>query len=105
MTRQALEVTFMNGPADGRRQRLEDATATIGSNPENDLVIDFDPKVASTHLLIKYQDRQWRLVDHSDGLGVFVDGERLAGSGEFVPGSMLRLGDTLLRVVTSDAGG
>lgn len=104
MSGDKLRVTFMNGPADGRWLTLQNPQVTIGRGSGNDVVIDFDPKVAPTHLAIEYRDGQCRLIDHSGGAGVFVDGLRILDRISLQPGRLVMIGDTLLRIsITDDA--
>jgi pSer/pThr/pTyr-binding forkhead associated (FHA) protein len=98
MTDDSLVVTFMNGPADGRWVIVHNPTIAIGRGPANDVVIDFDPKVAETHLVIEHHAGQWQLVDRSGGAGVRVSGMALVERTELRSDALLTLGDTQLRI-------
>jgi pSer/pThr/pTyr-binding forkhead associated (FHA) protein len=98
MSDATVVVTFMNGPADGRWVIVHNPTIAIGRAPANDVVIDFDPRVAETHLLIEHHGEQWQLVDRSGGAGVHIGDEQLGERSLLQPGKLVRLGDTLLRI-------
>ena len=103
MSREALLVTFMNGPADGRQVASFASSLSIGRASTNDVVIDFDPRVAERHLDIVYHDGHWELVDRSEGVGVVVNGRSLQGRGPLVSGSLLVLADTQLKIEGGDS--
>lgn len=98
MKQDTLVVTFMNGPADGRQAVVHGPSITIGRGSDNDVVIDFAPGVADKHLEIVHRDGRWQLVDHSDGAGLLVKGERLHGCIPLVLDALVSLGDAMLRI-------
>ena len=103
MSKQHVVVTFMNGPEDGLRVSVDGASVSIGQDPSNDVVINFDPRVASKHIELLHSDGQWLLVDRSEGAGVFVDGVRVHDHTPLLlPDKLVYIGDTLLRI---DVGG
>ena len=57
-----------------------------------------DPRVSGRHLTIQRAEDGdgWIVTDHGSRNGTFVDGHPLRAPGALSPGSVLRLGDTLL---------
>jgi len=98
MNKQHVVVTFMNGPEDGLRMSVDGASVSIGQDPGNDVVINFDPRVASKHLELLHSDGQWLLVDRSEGAGVFLDGVRIHEHTPLLPDKLVYIGDTLLKI-------
>ena len=103
MSKQHVVVTFMNGPEDGLRVSVDSASVNIGQDPSNDVVINFDSRVASKHLELLQSNGQWLLVDHSEGAGVFVDGARIHDHAPLIPDKLVFIGDTLLRINVTGA--
>ena len=97
MSEPTLTVTFMNGPADGRQATLKGPSVTIGHGRHNDLVIDFDARVAETHLEIVHQDGRWHLIDRSCEASILLNRQPLHRGDTLTAGAYIALGDTLLR--------
>lgn len=101
MPNYTVVVTFMNGPADGRSVITHSSHVSIGQGADNDVAIDFDPAVVSKHLEIVHQEDQWLLVAHDGASGVQLNGTRIYGRVALVSDSLVRLGDTQLKVIVN----
>ncbi|NCT68549.1 MAG: FHA domain-containing protein [Rhodanobacteraceae bacterium] len=83
------------------RQRVAGPTLTVGRAWDNDLVLD-DPHVAAHHLrLTRDADGAWRAEDLGSVNGLFVDDVRVSAPVELAAASVLRIGQTQLRLRTS----
>jgi pSer/pThr/pTyr-binding forkhead associated (FHA) protein len=98
MPENTVVVTFMNGPADGRSVIAHNPRISIGRGSDHDVAIDFDPRVVSNHLEIVHDGSQWLLVEHDGASGVELNGTRLYGRATLAAESLVRLGDTLLKI-------
>jgi pSer/pThr/pTyr-binding forkhead associated (FHA) protein len=97
-------VTFMNGPADGRSVIVHNPRVSIGRGSDHDVAIDFDPRVVSNHLEIIHDGNQWQLTEHDGASDVQLNGTRFYGRVTLTTNSLVRLGDTLLKISISNAG-
>ena len=82
--------------SEARRLSLEDAPVSIGSAPDNDLVLR-DRAVSGRHCRLEPSERGWRLRDLGSRNGSFVDGVPVTLA-RIEPGSTIRIGRTDLRL-------
>lgn len=70
----------------------------LGRDAQGTLSLDYDPYVSTRHAEIRRTPRGFELADLYSSNGTFLDGERLVrGAGApLVPGSIVRLGKTIL---------
>lgn len=90
------------GPS-GRRV-LEPAVLTIGSSPDNQVVID-DPKVSAHQAEIRPDDQSYSITDVGSTHGTYVNGERLDWNTphRLTPGSTITIGDTTFTYEVTDS--
>jgi hypothetical protein len=65
------------GPRIGQDLPIESPVVSIGSGPQNDVVIP-DDSVSKIHARLEYADGAWRLTDLNSTNGTYVEGVRLA---------------------------
>jgi len=85
----------------GHRERL-----TLGRDPGNDIVMDWDAEVSRTHAELVRVGGAWTITD--DGLsrnGCWVNGERVPGRRRLADGDALRFGHTVVLFRAPVAGG
>ena len=98
----AWRITWGEGSAAGTLT-LEPGLLPVGSHPENAIALR-DPLVSRFHCRFHLRDdgRLW-LRDLGSKNGTFVDGLRVTEA-ELLPGAVLRVGDTSLRVLREEEG-
>jgi serine protease Do len=65
---------YLSGPEEGRSASLPRLPATIGSDPDGDIVI---PGLAPRHAVVYQRDRDVVLLDSGSALGTFLAGNRI----------------------------
>src|ERR1700730_2172565 len=75
---------------------LDARVLTIGSSPDNQLVID-DVKVSAHHAEIRQEGQRYSITDLGSTHGTYVDSQRLDWNISYllIPGSTIAIGDTL----------
>ena len=79
---------------DGRERRvllLEGDRLTVGSAPDNDLVID-EPSVSRVHAVVQQLNGRWFVEDCGSRNGTSVNGRRLTGMAPLRSNDEVRLG-------------
>jgi pSer/pThr/pTyr-binding forkhead associated (FHA) protein len=77
--------------------REPEDSITVGRKAENDIALDWDSQVSSTHAELQHVGGEWTVVD--DGLsrnGTFLNGVRLSGRRRLRDRDTLRFGRTLV---------
>ncbi|MEO8503310.1 MAG: NHLP bacteriocin export ABC transporter permease/ATPase subunit [Acidobacteriota bacterium] len=93
--------TVPGGPAN-REILLATAPLWVGRGADCDLVIP-DPGVSRRHARLEATASGVRLVDNGSANGVLVDGQRIAGERNLVPGERFSLGATMFEVVAAQS--
>jgi DNA-binding NtrC family response regulator len=91
---QRYSVAVVDGPQAGMSKSTELRRLTLGSSPENDIVLD-DPAVSRFHAVIEVDERGYRLIDDGSKNGSFVDDLRIREV-YLNDGTRFRLGNTTL---------
>lgn len=73
------------------------AVTTIGRDVNNDLVLA-DPHVSAEHAILTFRARTWFVEDLGSTNGTFLNGRRVDGIAELLPGDELRAGGVRLRL-------
>ena len=95
-------MTVIGGPEKGRSFPITTETICVvgrGSDSHTQLR---DPKISRIHCEIRAQQGALELVDRGGSGGTLVDGMALEGSAKLLTGSVLQLGDTILRIDSAD---
>ncbi|MBI2894821.1 MAG: sigma 54-dependent Fis family transcriptional regulator [Deltaproteobacteria bacterium] len=90
----------MDGPDRGMELGPQRALVRVGSAPECDVPLT-DPTVSRHHCDLTITEGLVRVTDHRSSNGTFVDSARVHDV-EVPPGTLLRVGQTTLRLTTSD---
>lgn len=77
------------------------AQATIGSDPESDVVLAGEG-VAARHGQLRLRGGIWSYTDFGSALGSVVDGQAVRGEALLAPGSSLRIGQVDLTFAPQD---
>ena len=97
---QKYQLTVVDGPDEGMSADCEGRKTTIGSSPDNDVVIN-DPSVSRFHAVVEVDDRGYLLEDRESKNGTYVDGYRVREI--FLnDGASFRVGKTHLRFDTTE---
>lgn len=87
----------MSGDQKGEDFRVRDGQNTIGSGPENDIVIH-DSTVSSKHASIRYRDNKFFVTDLDSTNGTHLnDGQDSIAREELKDNDLLRVGDVSLK--------
>ena len=84
---------------EGRERRvapLEGERLTLGSAPDNDVVVD-EPSVSRVHAVFQFLNRTWFVEDCGSRNGTFVGAGRIASMHALRPGDEVRVGRVQLR--------
>ena len=93
-------ITFMNGPADGRRVYVQTEKVSIGKTEANDIIIDFDPTIEDRHLEIINKENKWFVECNSDSFKLLRDDMDITHDKQLLSEDMIKLGSTLLKFNT-----
>lgn len=92
MGKSAYRMVVRRGPTPGLILELSKSDMTIGRDLSNDFVIN-DVEVSRKHLRLLLVGDQYRVEDLGSTNGTFVNGQRLAGPHNLMPGELLSLGE------------
>lgn len=92
-----ISVEIIEGPNKGLRQSFTDGRWTIGRGPENNFVVTSDIKVSRNHVEIRSMSAQVFVRNLNSKNPMLVDGN-LTVEAIVKPGSLIQIGDTLLRL-------
>lgn len=95
----SIALVIVRGGSPGARFDLRE-DAIIG-RVDAGILLD-DDEVSRYHAIVRVGDRGADITDLGSTNGTFVDGRRLTGRAALVEGSLIRVGQTELRVVTAD---
>jgi DNA-binding NtrC family response regulator len=95
-----VELAVVEGPNRGKRARLGEGTARVGTLPTNTLQLA-DATVSRLHCELAVHDRGVRLVDHGSTNGTFVDGRRVRDV-DLGPGAIVCVGSSAFRIEVTD---
>jgi S1-C subfamily serine protease len=93
-------VTIIDGKRAGISLKL-DGTTQVGREADNSLVLD-DERVSKHHARLTSAQGGVELVDLNSTNGTYVNGQRVTGTVMVQPGDTIRVGQTTLRVDSSD---
>jgi hypothetical protein len=79
------------------RKMLVGHRVTVGRNPTNDIVLDGDSYVSSTHAILERVANGWSILDLTSRNGTYINGERISSPRILRTGDELRIGRTCLR--------
>lgn len=96
-----IEIQFDAAGGAGLVHRVGAKPVYLGRNPTNDLVLT-DATVSGRHASMWVTQGVVWLEDLTSRNGTFVNGERVRGVSEVVPGDQVRLGETLTFAVRGD---
>lgn len=86
--------TMHTGPTPGKTFDLQGATATIGREANNEVVIN-DPEVSRKHARLTFQGGTWVIEDLGSTNGTFVNESRLSGPYSLRLGDVVGLGEKI----------
>lgn len=69
-------LTVLNGPNKGAVYRLVSEKVTIGRDPDNDIIIDNDPKCSRKHAVLSFSPKGIKLFDVTKNNKITVDGSK-----------------------------
>ena len=87
----------------GRRPLYIEIRDALEIGRECDGVLVLDAQASRRHALLSPRDRHVVVEDLGSTNGTFLDGEQISSAVVLVPGSMVQIGDTLLRLVADAA--
>ena len=90
------------GPEKGKTHQLTAADTTIGRDTTNDLALA-DAAVSRRHVMLKYQDDKFILIDVGSAGGTKVNGQSVTGK-SLAAGGVIQIGQTQLTLVDVEAG-
>lgn len=93
-----FQLTTLSGPLDGLTIALHRWPVTIGRDATNTVALRLDLWASRQHARLHYEDGQVWLEDLGGHNGTLMDGEPVRGRMPLAPGSMFRVGKTLLRL-------
>jgi ABC-2 type transport system ATP-binding protein len=96
----AVRLRVVQGPDAGEIFTLE-GTTVLGRDPASDLVVE-DDQVSRRHLLLTLRDSGAVVMDLGSSNGTFINDELVVAEQRLGPGDRLRVGTTVLEIV-SDA--
>ena len=94
MGKSAYRMVVRRGPTPGLILELSKSDLTVGRDLSNDFVIN-DVEVSRKHLRLILVGEHYRVEDLGSTNGTFVNGQRLSGPHNLVPGELLSLGEHL----------
>ena len=105
-----LILTYMSGPDDGRSERFDVADSggavTIGRLAQAGICIPNDPEASRQHSRLFFRDGDWWLEDLGSANGTFIGefaaSRRISSATKLIPGQILRVGLTRLRLEEDD---
>ena len=92
MGKSAYRMVVRRGPTPGLILELSKSDLTVGRDLSNDFVIN-DVEVSRKHLRLILVGEHYRVEDLGSTNGTFVNGQRLSGPHNLVPGELLSLGE------------
>lgn len=95
-------MTVIGGPEKGRSFPISNETVCLVGRGSDSHTKLRDPKISRIHCEIRAQQGTLELVDRGGSGGTLVDGVALEGSVKLLAGSVLQLGDTILRIDSVD---
>ena len=90
------------GPEKGKTYQLTAADTTIGRDTTNDFVLA-DAAVSRRHVMLKYQDDKFILLDVGSASGTKVNNKTVTGK-SLAAGGVIQIGQTQLTLVDVEAG-
>jgi pSer/pThr/pTyr-binding forkhead associated (FHA) protein len=97
----AATLEIRRGRYAGASFEINRPVCSIGRGPQNDVRIR-DDSVSTAHATLLRKGTSWFVVDLRSANGTFVDGSRVAGERELVPGGRLTLGAVQLEFRVGD---
>ena len=88
-------LVVVHGPMRGASLSLTTSPVVIGRNPEASLSVD-DDSMSGAHARVSPDAHGWVIEDLGSTNGTWVDDERLRGVVPLVPGTRIRVGQTLI---------
>lgn len=102
-TQLAASLEIVRGPYAGASFSIERPVCSIGRGPQSDVRIR-DDSVSTSHATLLRKGATWFVVDLRSANGTFVDGLRIAGERELMPGAVLKLGSVEMTFRSLHAG-
>ena len=94
-------MVVISGPEKGRSFSIATGVCVVGRGRDSDTQIR-DPKISRIHCEIRALQGRLELVHRGGSGGTLVDGVAIKGSVQLSTGSVLQLGDTILRIDSAD---
>ena len=96
---QSWIVMVSDGPDKGKKFDVPtDRPLVVGRGTDSDTKIR-DPKMSRIHCEVRLDDSTLMLIDRGGSGGTLVNGEQVDGPQRLAAGSLIRLGDSLLRIL------
>lgn len=89
-------VTMKSGPLRGKQFVIYHNPTLIGSSPRSDIYIFKDPNVMPTHAKIQRIGSKYEIIDNSNGIGVYINSEKINGSKILENNDEIILGQSVL---------
>jgi len=90
-------IEVVTGPSRGRLLRLSHGRVRVGTDPDNEMVVE-DPRVSRRHLEIELRPDGLRARDLGSKNGTFYERSRIESAELPLGGAVLQLGDTEVRI-------
>ena len=97
----SLELSFTLPNQEKTTQDFNEPIVKIGHILSNNLIIN-EKSVEPVHAIIRYENKKWILMDPAAESGVFLNDSKIENNRELSPGDNIRLGEVVIRVVTTN---
>ena len=97
-------ITMKSGPLRGKQFVIYHNPTLIGSSPRSDIYIFKDPNVMPTHAKIQKRGSKYEIIDDSNGIGVYVNSEKINGSKVLEHKDEIILGQSVLEFQQKERG-
>lgn len=87
---------LLNGKLQNTVFTLNGKKIRLGRNPDNTVVLK-DNQISKYHAEIYYGDKKYWIKDLDSKNGVYINGKRISDPKWLLPGSLIKLGATILR--------
>lgn len=91
------ELVRMNGPQKDTRLEIYGPVCVMGRSSSVNIVLE-EESVSKQHARLTHSEEGFRVEDLQSSNGTFLNGKRVHGVEEVVPGDLLRLGAVILKL-------